>query len=149
MATNRAASPTKNASDMRPMRVRSVCAVMAKYAGRMGSVQGDRKLNTPAMKASRVSARMPDCGRLGFAWNGLTDSALSVFSGASNGDASATGAEAAPVVFPASVCKAERGLLHRREFFGAHAAESHVGGRFVRMGELRWPLRANCLRAER
>ena len=69
--TNRLASPKKKASDIMPIRARSVCAVTAKYAGRIGKVHGDKKLKNPATNASRVKTRIPESGRLGLGANGL------------------------------------------------------------------------------
>ena len=37
----------------------------------MGKVQGDKKLNTPAINARSVKTRIPDSGRLDFGANGL------------------------------------------------------------------------------
>ena len=37
----------------------------------MGKVQGDKKLNTPAINARNVKTRIPDSGRLDFGVNGL------------------------------------------------------------------------------
>ena len=38
----------------------------------MGNVQGDKKLNTPAMNASRVRATVPESGKLGLGWKGFS-----------------------------------------------------------------------------
>ena len=38
----------------------------------MGNVQGDKKLNTPAMNASRVRATIPESGKLGLGWKGFS-----------------------------------------------------------------------------
>ena len=38
----------------------------------MGNVQGDKKLNTPAMNANRVRATIPESGRLGLGWKGFS-----------------------------------------------------------------------------
>ena len=37
----------------------------------MGSVHGERKLNTPATKAKKIKTSIPDCGRMGLALNGF------------------------------------------------------------------------------
>lgn len=37
----------------------------------MGSVHGERKLNTPAAKAKKIKTSIPDCGRMGLDWNGF------------------------------------------------------------------------------
>ena len=38
----------------------------------MGNVQGDKKLNTPAMNANKVRATIPESGRLGLGWKGFS-----------------------------------------------------------------------------
>lgn len=76
---------------MRPILGRSDCAVTAKYAGRIGKVQGDKKLKIPAMNASSVRVTIPESGRLGFGWNGLLGADLTV---GSENDEESEGVEA-------------------------------------------------------
>ena len=54
-------------TDIMLIRARSACAVTAKYAGKIGNVQGDKKLRTPAANERKIKTRIPDLGRMGFA----------------------------------------------------------------------------------